>query len=112
MTEPRDKKMPHHGHGRTTGDSSSAAGRDIARDRGRRDQMIQEEENLERAGHTIPLDACLDTPPYLKEFDQSYIREYSEDVVMRHPIDTRAHPVLNYAGKLKMVEKARENNPY
>ena len=31
---------------------------------------------------------------------------------MRHPIDTRAHPVLNYAGKLKMVEEARENNPY
>ena len=31
---------------------------------------------------------------------------------MRRPIDTRAHPVLNYAKKLKMVEEARENNPY
>ena len=31
---------------------------------------------------------------------------------MRRPVDTSAHPVLNYAGKLKMVEKARENNPY
>ena len=40
MTEPRDKQMPHRGRGRTTGGSSSAADRDVARDRGRRDQMI------------------------------------------------------------------------
>ena len=72
MTEPWDKKMPHRGHGRTTGGSSSAAGRDTARDRGKRDQMIQEE-NLERAGRTIPLGACPDTPPHLEEFDRSYI---------------------------------------
>ena len=31
---------------------------------------------------------------------------------MRHLVDTRAHPMLNYAGKLKMVEEARKNNPY
>ena len=61
--------------------------------------MIQEEKNLERAGCTIPPGACPDTPPHLEEFDRSYIREYSEDVVMRHPVDTRPHPVLNYAGK-------------
>ena len=67
---------------------------------------------MERVGCTIPLDACLDTPPHLEEFNRSYIREYSKDVVMRRPVDTRAHPVLNYAGKLKMVEEARENNPY
>ena len=67
--------------------------------------MIQEEENLERVGRTIPPDAYLDTPPHLEEFDWSYIREYSEDVVKRHPIDTRAHPVLNYAGKLRWWKK-------
>ena len=67
---------------------------------------------MERAGCTIPPNACLDTPPHLEEFDRSYIREYSEDVVMRRPIDTRAYPMLNYAGKLKMVEEACENNPY
>jgi len=104
--------MPHRGRGRTTRDISSAAGRDVARDRGRRDQMIQEEENLERGGRTIPLGACPDTLPHLEEFDRSYIKEYYEDVVMRRPVDTRAHPVLNYAEKLKMVEEARENNPY
>ena len=59
--------------------------------------MIQEEENLERASHTIPPGACPDAPPHLEEFDRSYIREYSEDVVMRCPIDTHAHLVLNYA---------------
>ena len=40
MTEPRDKQMPHHSRGRTTGGSRSAAGRDVATDRGRRDQMM------------------------------------------------------------------------
>ena len=45
---------------------------------------------MERAGRTIPLDACPDTRPHLEEFDRSYIREYYEDVVMRHPVDTRA----------------------
>ena len=74
--------------------------------------MIQDEENLERVGRTIPPSACPDTPPHLEEFDRSYIREYYEDVVMRRPVDTRAHPVLNYAGQLKMVEEAHENNPY
>ena len=112
MTKPRDKQMPHHGHGRTIGGSSSAAGRDVARHRGRREQMIQDEKNLERAGRTIPPGACPDTPPHLEEFDRSYIKEYSEDVVMKRPIDIRVHPVLNYAGKLKMVEEARENNSY
>ena len=42
----------------------------------------------------------------------SYIKQYSEDVVMRHPVDTHPHLVLNYMGKLKMVEEAWENNPY
>ena len=74
--------------------------------------MIQEEEELQRAGRTIPPDAFLDTPPHLEEFDRGYIREYSEEVIIRRPIDTHAHPVLNYAGKLKMVEEACENNPY
>ena len=31
---------------------------------------------------------------------------------MRRPVDTCAHPMLNYAGKQKMVEEACENNPY
>ena len=90
MTEPHDKQMPHHGHGRTTGGSSSAVGRGDVSDRGRRYQLIWEEENLERAGHTIPLGACPDTPPHLEEFDRGYIREYSEEVIIRRPIDTHA----------------------
>ena len=73
--------------------------------------MIQEEENLERAGRTISPGACPDTP-HLEEFDRDYITEYFEEVIMRHPNDTRAHPMLNYARKQKMVEEARENNPY
>ena len=112
MTEPRDKQMPHRGCGRTTGGSSSAVAKGDASDRGRRDQLIQEEENLEMVGRTIPLGACPDTPPHLKEFDRGYIREYSEKVIMRRPIDTHAHPMLNYTGKLKMTEEAHGNNPY
>ena len=30
----------------------------------------------------------------------------------RRPHDTRPHPVVNYMGKLKMVEEARDENPY
>ena len=112
LTEPRDKAMPCRGCGRTIAGNSSTVGRGDASDRGRRDQLIQEEKNLDRAGCTIRPGACPDTPLHLEEFDRGYIREYSEEVIMRHPIDTRANPVLNYAGKLKMVEEARENNPY
>ena len=67
---------------------------------------------MDKAGRTIPPGACPDTPPHLEEFDRRYIKEYYEDVVMRRPIDTCAHPMLNFVGKLKMVEKACENNPY
>ena len=70
------------------------------------------EENLERAGRTIPPSACPATPPHLEEFDRAYITEYTEEVLMRRPVDTRAHPVLNYAEKQKVVEEACENNPY
>ena len=69
--------MPRRGRGRTTGGSSNATGIDIARDRGRRDQMIQEEENLERAGRTIPLGACPDTPLILR----SLTRATSESIM-------------------------------
>ena len=67
---------------------------------------------MERAGRVIPLDACLDTPPHLDEFDPSYIRNYDEDVVEKRAIDTHQHPVVDYMGKQKMVEETREENPY
>ena len=88
MTEPLNKQMPRCGRGRTTGASSSAVGRGDASDRGRRDQLIQEEENLERTSRTIPPGAYLDTPPHLEEFDRGYIEEYSVEVIMRCPVDT------------------------
>ena len=58
--------------------------------------MIQEE-NSERVGRTILPGACPDTPSHLEEFDRDYITEYSEEVIMRRPNDTHAHPMLNYA---------------
>ena len=67
---------------------------------------------MERASRTIPPGACTATPPHLEEFDRAYITEYPEEVLMRHPVKIHAHPVLNYAGKQKMIEEARENNPY
>ena len=74
MTEPRDKQMPRRGHGRTTGGSISVVGKGDASDRRRKDQLIQEEENLERVGYTIPPGPCLDTPPHLEDFDRGYIK--------------------------------------
>ena len=83
--EPQDKPTPRCGRGRIAGGSSSATARGDPRDRGRRDQMIQEQENLERASHTIPPSACLATP-YLEEFDRDYIIEYSKEVIMSVPM--------------------------
>jgi hypothetical protein len=74
--------------------------------------LIPKEENLERAGGTIPPGACIATHPHLEEFDRTYITEYLEEVLMRHPVDTHAHSVINYVGKQRMVEEAHENNPY
>lgn len=81
--------MPHRGHARTAVGSSSVATRGDVRDRKRRDQLIQEEENLERVGRTIPPGACLDTP-HLEGFDRAYITEYPEKVIVRRPVDTHA----------------------
>ena len=67
---------------------------------------------MERARRVIPPDACPDSPPHLDEFDPSYLRNYDEDVVERRANDTRHHPVVDYMGKQKMVEEAREENPY
>ena len=66
---------------------------------------------MERAGRVIPPDACPDTPPHLDEFDPSYLRNYDEDVVENRANDTRQHLVVDYMGKQKMVEEAREENP-
>jgi len=99
LTEPCDKPMPHCGRGRTTAGNNSAAARGDVRDRGRREQLIQEEEDFQRAGRTIPPGACPDTPTHLEEFDRGYIREYSKEVIMRRLVDTDAPPVLNYVGK-------------
>ena len=65
---------------------------------------------MERAGRTIPPGACLATPPHLEEYDGDYITDYTEDVLMRHPDDTHAHPMINYAGKQKMVKEAHDVN--
>ena len=67
---------------------------------------------MERAGCSIPSSACPDTPPHLEEFDRGYIRYYLKEVILRCLADTRAHPMINYARKQKLVEEARENNPY
>ena len=46
LIEPRDKQAPRSSHGRIVGGSSSATARGGVRDRGRREQLIQEDEDL------------------------------------------------------------------
>ena len=67
---------------------------------------------MERASRTIPPGACTATPPHLEEFDRAYITKYPDEVIMRCPIDTHAYSMINYAGKQRMVEETRQNNPY
>jgi hypothetical protein len=61
-------------------------------------------------GHTI--DAILDTPLHLTEFDGSYIRDFEDEMVMRPLDDSRQHTIMNYSKSWKLVEEARQINPY
>jgi hypothetical protein len=109
MKEQRDKDPPHHGRGRSTTAGSSAAPRGHG-DRGRHEQYIEDEERLEMTGCTT--DAIPDTPLHLTEFDGSYIRDFDGVMLMRAPNDSRQHPIVNYSKSWKLVEEARQINPY
>lgn len=63
-------------------------------------------------GHVIPPSTCPTTPPHIEDYDSSYMVDYIEEVLDRRPNDTRRHPVINYMGKHKAVEEARDENPY
>lgn len=111
---PRQKQPSRRGTGRNAlvgrgtraGNSSGAA-----RARGSRDDVFHEE-TLQRAGRVIPPDACPHTPPHIQDYDSSYMVKYSEDVMERRTDDTRPHQVVNYKGKRKVVEEAREEDPF
>jgi hypothetical protein len=105
-----EKDMPHRGHGRSTAAGSTGVAPRGRGDRGRRDQYIEDEERLEMLGHTA--DAIHDTPLHLTEFDDSYIRDFDGEMLMRPPVDTRQHTVTNYSKSWKLVEEARRINHY
>ena len=109
MVESRDMDPPHCCHGRSTAASSGAALRGRG-DRGRHEQYIEDEERLEMTSRTT--DACPNTPLHLIEFDRSYIREVDGEMLMRVPDDSRQHPVIDYSKNWKLVEEARQINPY
>ena len=88
---------------------SSAAPRGLG-DRGRHEQYIEDEERLEMTGRST--DACPNTPLHLVEFDKSYIREVDGEMLMKVPDDSRQHPVIDYFKSWKLVEEARQINPY
>jgi hypothetical protein len=90
-----EKDMPCHGHGRLAVAGSS---RDAPHGHGGReahDQYIEEEERLERLGHTT--DAIPDTPLHLTKFDGRYIRDFEGEMLMRPLVHTRQHAVTNYS---------------
>jgi hypothetical protein len=53
MIEPQDNQAPHSSRGRTVGGINNIAARGGVRDRVRRDQLIQEKEDLQSTGRTI-----------------------------------------------------------
>jgi len=65
---------------------------------------------MEMTGRTM--DACPNTPLHLAEFDRSYIREVDGEMLMNVPDDSRQHPVIDYSKSWKLVEEARQINPY
>ena len=109
MTKPRDKQMPHRGHGRLAAANSGVAPRGHG-DRGRHEQYIEDEERLEMTGRTT--NAYPNTPLHLPEFDRSYIREVDGEILLRVPNDSRQHLVVDYSKSWKLVEEARQINPY
>ena len=52
------------------------------------------------------------TALHLAEFDRSYIREVDREMLMKVPDDSRQHPVIDYSKSWKLVEEARQINPY
>jgi hypothetical protein len=60
-------------------------------------------------GHTT--DAIPDTLLHLTEFDGSYIRDF-EDEMMRPLDDSHQQTIMNYSKSWKLVEEARQINPY
>jgi len=109
MVESRDKDPPHRGHGRSPATSSGAALRGHG-DRGRHEQYMKDDEKLEMTGRTM--DAYPNTPLHLTEFNRSYIREVDGEMLMRVPDDSHQHPVIDYSKSWKLVEEARQINPY
>jgi hypothetical protein len=105
-----EKDMPHGVCGRTAAARSS---RDAPHGHGRRearDPYIEEEERLERLGHTT--DAIPHTPLHLTKFDGIYIKDLEGEMLRRPPVDTHQHAITNYSKSWKLVEEARGINPY
>jgi hypothetical protein len=90
-----EKDMPCRGCGRLAAAGSSRAAPHGRGGRDARVQYIEDEERLERLGHTT--DAIPDTPLHLTEFDGRYIRDFEGEMLMRPPIYTRQHVVTNYS---------------
>jgi hypothetical protein len=109
MNKLRYKDPPHCGRGRSTAASSSATPRGLGA-RGRHEQYIEDEERLEMTGRTT--NACPDSPLHLTEFYSAYIREFDGKMLMRAPNNSRQHPIINYSKSWKLVEEARQINPY
>jgi len=109
MNEQRDKDPPRHGWGRSTTADSIVAPRGLA-NKGRHEQYIKDEEMLEMIGCTT--NAIPDTTQHLSEFDGRYMRDFEGEIIMRPPDDFRQHTVVNYSKSWKLMEEAREINPY
>ena len=57
-------------------------------------------------------DAIPDTPQHLSVFDDRYMRDFEGEIIMRPPDDSHQHAAVNYSKSWKLVEEAREINPY
>ena len=71
---------------------------------------MEDEVRQEMIGCTT--DAIPDTPRHLSEFDGGYMRDFEGEIIMRPLDDSRQHVVVNYSKSWKLVEEAREINPY
>ena len=105
--EPKRKALARRGRGRTAGGSGTGRG-----DGGGSSDPFQDENSVQMIGRTIPPFACPSTPLHLDEYDSSYIREYTGEILLSQPNNSRTIRAVDYSKSWKITEEARQVNPY
>ena len=77
-----------------------------------REKYIHDEQERILRGYTIAPEGCPGTPEDFTVFDDSYMRDYDEDLVRTAPVNPTDPGEVDYSSQLLSVRNARKVNPY